>query len=386
MVSIVIILGLPSCKNSERENHLIVEDEVEELGFSITEESFGTTSEGGAVKKYIVENGSGLQMSVISYGGIITSLKVPDEEGNYEDVVLGFDAISQYEEGSPYFGALIGRYGNRIAEGKFSLEGDEYVLEINNAPNHLHGGVLGFDKVIWNVESIERTDSASLKLTHTSPDGAGGYPGTLETTVIYTLNEDNSLDIRYEATTDKTTIVNLTQHSYFNLSGDFSKTILDHVVEINADRFLPVGETLIPTGELKSVEGTPFDFTEPIEIGELIVLEETNEQLERGAGFDHCWVLNSPDSGVRYAASAYHPESGRYMEVYTNEPGLQLYTGNFLDGTLPAKGGGNYEKRTGFCMETQHYPDTPNQEGFPSVVLKPGEKYSSKTSYKFLVK
>ena len=386
MASVAIILVFASCKNSEKENAPTVEDEAEEQGFSITEESFGTTSDGEAVEKYIIENGSGLQMSVISYGGIITSLKVPDEEGNYEDIVLGLDAISQYEEGSPYFGALIGRYGNRIAEGKFSLEGEEYVLETNDGPNHLHGGEMGFDKVIWNVEPVEGANSASLRLTHTSPDGAGGYPGTLETTVIYTLNEDNSLDIEYEATTDKTTIVNLTQHSYFNLSGDFSETILDHVVEINADQFLPVGETLIPTGELRSVEGTPFDFTEPTPIGELIVQETTDEQLGRGPGFDHCWVLNNPDSGVRYAASAYHPESGRYMEVYTDEPGLQFYTGNFLDGTLPAQGGGTYEKRTGFCMETQHYPDSPNQEGFPSVVLKPGEKYTSTTSYKFSVK
>ena len=386
MASMAIILVFASCKNSSEETPAVAEEEVEETGFTIIEEDFGTTSDGEAVEKYIIENESGLQMSVISYGGIITSLKVPNREGDYEDVVLGFDAISQYEEGSPYFGALIGRYGNRIAEGKFTLEGEEYVLETNDGPNHLHGGEVGFDKVIWEVEPIEGTDSASLRLKHTSPAGAGGYPGTLETTVTYTLNEDNSLDIEYEATTDETTIVNLTQHSYFNLSGDFSETILDHVVEINADQFLPVGETLIPTGELRSVEGTPFDFTEPIPVGELIVQETTNEQLGRGPGFDHCWVLNNPDSGVRYAASAYHPESGRYMEVYTNEPGLQFYTGNFLDGTLPAQGGGTYEKRTGFCMETQHYPDTPNQEGFPSVVLKPGEVYSSETSYKFSVK
>lgn len=387
IASMATILLFSQCKDpSDNEPEPTAGDEVAEASFTISEESFGNTSDGQAVTKYILKNGTGLEMAVISYGGIITSLKVPNKEGEYEDVVLGFDSISQYEAGSPYFGAIIGRYGNRIAAGKFTLEGKTYQLETNDGPNHLHGGNKGFDKVLWKVEPTAGKDAASLKLTYTSPDGEGGYPGNLETTVIYTLTSDNTLDISYEATTDKTTIVNLTQHSYFNLSGDFRETILDHVVEINADQFLPVGKTLIPTGELKPVEGTPFDFTEPTPVGQLIVQETSNEQLARGPGFDHCWVLNNPDSGVRFAASAYHPESGRFMEVFTNEPGLQFYTGNFLDGTLPAKGGGFYEKRTGFCMETQHYPDSPNQEGFPSVVLKPGETYTSQTSYKFSVK
>ncbi|AVR46230.1 galactose-1-epimerase [Christiangramia fulva] len=375
------------CKNGQKEEEQTAVEEQAETGFTIKTEDFGTTKNGEKVEKYILSNESGLEMSVISYGGIITSYKAPDKNGNYEDIVLGLDSLSQYENGSPYFGAIIGRYGNRIAKGKFTLEGKEYQLETNDGPNHLHGGNKGFDKVVWNVEPGEADEnSASLKLTHTSKDGAGGYPGNLDVTVIYTLNKDNSLDISYEATTDKTTIVNLTNHSYFNLSGDFSEKILDHLVEINADQFLPIDKTLIPTGELKSVEGTPFDFTQPTQIGKALELENSNEQLKRGPGFDHCWVLNNQDSGVRFAASAYHPESGRFMEVYTNEPGLQFYTGNFLDGTLPAKGGGTYGKRTGFCMETEHYPDSPNQKGFPSVVLKPGEKYTSQTSYKFSVK
>lgn len=382
-----IVLVFSQCKNGQEKEQETVTGEETETGFTIKTEDFGTTKDGEKVEKYTLSNGSGLEMAVISYGGIITSFKAPDKNGNYEDIVLGLDSVSQYENGSPYFGAIIGRYGNRIAKGKFTLDGKEYQLETNDGPNHLHGGNKGFDKVVWNVEPGNATEnSASLKLTYTSKDGEGGYPGNLDVTVTYTLNKDNSLDIAYEATTDKKTIVNLTNHSYFNLSGDFSEKILDHVVEINADQYLPIDETLIPTGELRSVEGTPFDFTEPTRIGKGLELENSNQQLKRGPGYDHCWVLNNQDSGVRFAASAYHPESGRFMEVYTNEPGLQFYTGNFLDGSLPAKGGGTYEKRTGFCMETEHYPDSPNQEGFPSVVLKPGEKYTTQTSYKFSVK
>lgn len=387
LASMAILLVFIQCKNaSENENSEQEQSMMEEKGFSVKKENFGKTSEGEAVDKYIISHPEGFEMGVITYGGIITSLKVPGKNGEYEDVVLGFDSLSQYEAGNPYFGAIIGRYGNRIAKGKFSLDGKEYVLETNDGENHLHGGEKGFDKVVWDAEVTEGEDSVSLKLSYTSPDMEGGYPGNLETVVTYTLSSDNSLDIKYEATTDKKTIVNLTQHSYFNLSADFSKKILDHVVEINADKFLPVNETLIPTGELKPVEGTPFDFTEPKKIGAELDKESSNEQLKRGLGYDHCWVLNEQDSGVRFAASAYHPESGRFMEVFTNEPGIQFYIGNFLDGTLPAKGGGNYEKRTGFCLETQHYPDSPNQEGFPSVVLEPGEKYTSQTSYKFSVK
>lgn len=386
-LSLVFVQCKDAGKDNETENlSESQQTENNEGTMNITQSDFGKTAAGEAVEKYTITSKAGLEMSVISYGGIITSLKVPNKEGIYEDVVLGFDNIQDYENGSPYFGAIIGRYGNRIANAKFSLDGEEYQLEANDGPNSLHGGEKGFDKVVWNIEPSASEDSASLKLTYTSIDGEGGYPGNLEITVTYTLNSNNELNIQYGATTDKKTIVNLTQHSYFNLTGDFSKKILDHIVEINADQYLPVNKTLIPTGELRSVEGTPFDFTEPTPISEGMKLEESNEQLKRGPGFDHCWVLNEQDNGIRFAASAYEPNSGRYMEVYTNEPAMQFYIGNFLDGSLPAKGGGSYEKRTGFCMETQHYPDSPNQEKFPSVILEPGEKYTSETTYKFSVK
>lgn len=390
---LALALTFVQCKNAEKENDAQNTSETEqregtrdERGMKIDETDFGVTKAGDSVKKFTISNAAGLEMSVISYGGIITNLKVPNKEGDYEDVVLGFENIENYENGSPYFGAIIGRYGNRIAKGKFSLDGKEYSLDTNDGPNSLHGGNKGFDKVIWNIEPSGGEDEASLKLTYTSKDGEGGYPGNLKTTVTYILNSNNELHIKYEATADKKTVVNLTQHSYFNLSGNFSNNILDHVVQINADEYLPVDKTLIPTGELKEVKGTPFDFTEPTPISKGMEMENSNEQLKRGPGFDHCWVLNEQESGMRFAASAYEPTSGRFMEVYTDEPAIQFYIGNFLDGSLPAKGGGNYEKRTGFCMETQHYPDSPNQDEFPSVVLEPGETYTSQTSYKFSTK
>ncbi|MUP46039.1 galactose mutarotase [Gramella sp. BOM4] len=388
LLFLALTLVFVQCKEKNKDSENLPENQKKnsENTMKIIKNDFGKTAAGEAVEQYTISNEAGLEMSVISYGGIITHLKVPNKNGVYEDVVLGFNNIQDYENGSPYFGAIIGRYGNRIADAKFSLDGKEYQLEKNDGPNSLHGGEKGFDKVIWNVEPATSGDSASLKLTYTSKDGEGGFPGNLETTVTYTLTSDNELQIQYEATTDKKTVVNLTQHSYFNLSGDFSEKILDHIVEINADQYLPVDETLIPTGELKSVEGTPFDFTEPTPVAEGMKQEDSNEQLKRGPGFDHCWVLNEQDSGMRFAASAYEPESGRYMEVITNEPAMQFYIGNFLDGSLPAKGGGNYEKRTGFCMETQHYPDSPNQQNFPSTVLEPGETYTSATTYKFSVK
>lgn len=373
-------------KDKDTQNSMEKQKSKDEPEMKITTSEFGRTISGEAVKKFTISNGQGLEMSVINYGGIITNLKMPDKDGIYEDIVLGFDNLQDYEKDSPYFGAIIGRYGNRIANSKFSLDGTSYQLDANDGPNSLHGGEKGFDKVVWDIEPSTLEGSASLELTYSSKDGEGGYPGTLETKVIYTLTSDNELQIQYEATTDKNTIVNLTQHSYFNLSGNFSKTILDHIVEINADKFLPVDKTLIPTGELRNVQGTPFDFTKPTPIAEGMKHENSNEQLNRGPGFDHCWVLNDQDTGMRFAASAYEPESGRYMEVITNEPAIQFYIGNFLDGTLPAKGGGNYGKRTGFCMETQHYPDSPNQPKFPSTLLKPGEKYTSATTYKFSVK
>ena len=349
---------------------------------SIEREIYGRLPDGRTVDQYTLSNDSGMAIQVISYGGIITSWVAPDKWGNNKNIALGFETLEQYIEKNPYFGALIGRYGNRIAHGKFSLDGHEFQLETNNGPNHLHGGSLGFDKVLWTISEEKVEDGVAVKLTYISEDGEGGYPGTLNASVIYNLTNDNALEVTYAATTDKTTIVNLTQHTYFNLSGDFSETILDHELVIQADSFLPVDETLIPTGDFRSVAQTPFDFRSAKTIGQDIEMED--DQLLKGAGYDHCWVLNG--SGMRQVSSVYHPDSGRLLEVFTDEPGIQFYCGNFLDGRLDKPGGGTYLHRTGFCLEAQHYPDSPNQDHFPSTVLKPGEKYSSKTIFKFSVK
>ena len=345
---------------------------------------YGTIPGGGKVEQFTLRNREGMEVKVITYGGRITDLKVPDRNGESENVVLGFDSLEQYRNDNSFFGALIGRYANGISQGKFSLGGKEYQLAQNDGANHIHGGEKGFDKVLWKVEGFDG-NSGFLKLCYTSEDMEEGYPGNLQTKITYILNEDNSFDVRYEATTTKTTIINLTQHSYFNLSGDFSKDILDHIVEINADKILPVDKTLIPTGELKEVENSPFDFRRPTKVGDNIEVE--NEQLKKGQGFDHCFVLNDQENGTRFAASALHPTSGRYMEVFTDEPGLHFYTGNFLNGTLPQRQRkGTYVRRSGFCFEAQHYPDSPNQKQFPPVVLHPGEKYKANTVFKFSVK
>ena len=352
---------------------------------TIVKKSFGVASDSINVDMYTLTNQNNMEVNIITYGGIITSLKVPNKAGVIEDVVLGYNSLEEYKKSSPFFGALIGRYGNRIAKGKFTLDGTEFTLATNDGKNHLHGGVKGFDKVIWKVvETKSDSLSASLVLNYISKDLEEGYPGNLNTLVTYTLTNENVLEVKYEATTDKKTIVNLTQHSYFNLSGNFSKPILDHDITINADKFIPVDATLIPTGELKDVSNTPFDFRVSKTIGQDINAKD--EQLKRGLGYDHCWVLNNQNEGMRLASTAYHKESGRLLEVFSDEPGIQFYTGNFLDGTLPSKQGKTYKHRTGFCLETQHYPDSPNQKDFPSVVLNPGEKYRTTTSFKFSVK
>ncbi|WP_291845932.1 aldose epimerase family protein [Lutibacter sp.] len=351
---------------------------------TIMKKAYGITPDSIAVDSYTLKNENGMELTVITYGGIITSLKVPNKNQVLEDVVLGYDSLVHYTRKNPYFGAIIGRYGNRIAKGKFSLDNTEYQLATNDGPNNLHGGVKGFDKVVWNATEIKGDSTASLVLTYLSKDMEEGFPGNLETKVIYTLTNNNELEVTYEATTDKKTIVNLTQHSYFNLSGDFSKTILDHEITIDADTFIPVDKTLIPTGELKDVTNTPFDFRVAKTVGQDI--EVKDDQLKKGLGYDHCWVLNKQNEGIRLVSTAYHKESGRLLEILSNEPGIQLYTGNFLDGTLPSKQGGTYGFRTGFCLETQHYPDSPNQKDFPSVVLNPGEKYETVTTFKFSVK
>ena len=341
---------------------------------------FGKTIDGIDVEQYIMSNNKGMEISIIDYGGIITSWTAADKKGDYKDIVLGFNTLGEYEAETPYFGALIGRYSNRIAEGKFNLEGQEYTLAVNNGVNHIHGGLKGFDKVVWDAKTILNDSTVSLELSYLSKDMEEGYPGNLKAKVTYTLNNEDELSVIYEATTDKPTIVNLTQHSYFNLTADFNQDILGHEIVINANSYLPVDDTLIPTGEFREVNKTPFDFRKSKAIGKQI--NDENAQLEIGNGYDHCWVLNDQDKGLRFVASAYEAVSGRLLEVYSDKPGIQFYTGNFLDGTLPTKSKGTYQIRTGFCLETQHYPNSPNQDNFPSVVLNPGNKYKSKTVFR----
>lgn len=341
-------------------------------------EVFGTLPSGEEVKLYTLTNSNGLKARIMTYGGIVVSLETPDRDGNLADIVLGFNDLAGYLGGHPYFGALIGRYGNRIGGAKFELDGEAYELAANNGPNCLHGGEVGFDKKNWTV--VSASDS-HLELHYVSPDGEENFPGELTTTVTYTLTDDNELKIDYEATTDKPTVVNLTNHSYFNLKDAGATSVLDHEIAINADRFTPVDETLIPTGELAPVEGTPFDFRKFHRIGDRI--DADTEQIRFGGGYDHNFVINRSGDGLELAARVREPETGRMMEVRTTEPGVQFYTGNFLDGTLTGKGGTTYQKRSALCLETQHFPDSPNKPDFPSTVLRPGETYRTTTVYKF---
>lgn len=357
---------------------------MEKEGITMTKEPFGKVPEGESVDRYTLENQNGVKVGIITYGGIIQSLHVPDKNGEIEDITLGFATLEGYLEGHPYFGALVGRYGNRIEKGTFKLDGETYKLAINNGPNALHGGLKGFDKQVWKAEEIVQNRIPALKLQYTSDDGEEGYPGTLHCTVIYTLNNENALTIDYFAETDKATPLNLTNHAYFNLAGQGEGEITDHLLMLNADRFTPVDDTLIPTGELRPVKGTPMDFTDPKRIGQDINAE--SEQIERGGGFDHNFVLNKDDYSLTLGGWAYEPQSGRAMEFYTTQPGVQFYTGNFLDGTLTGKGGKVYKKRYGFCLETQHFPNSPNQPEFPSTILRPGEMYHHTTIYNFSAK
>ncbi|PAC26677.1 galactose-1-epimerase [Flectobacillus sp. BAB-3569] len=350
----------------------------------IEQSAFGKVSDSTQATLYTLHNAAGTTVQISDFGGTIVSWTAPDKNGKFDDITLGCDSLSGYQKGVPYFGALIGRYGNRIAKGQFTLDGKAYSLAKNNGPNALHGGLKGFDKVLWKATPIEG-EEPSLKLTYTAKDGEEGYPGNLSVEVVYTLQKDNSLKIDYKATTDKATVVNLTNHAYFNLKGGFDSDILDHEVTLNADKFLPVDATLIPTGELKPVAGTPFDFTKPFKIGARIN-DAKDEQIKFGLGYDHCWVLTDSTKNLKLAASVYEPTSGRVLEVFTTEPAIQFYTGNFLDGTITGKGGKVYKHRFGLCLETQHYPDSPNQAKFPSTVLKPGETYETTTVYKFSVK
>jgi aldose 1-epimerase len=347
---------------------------------TISQAPFGKTADGTPVEIYTLRNDKGCEARIMTYGGIVVSLKVPDKNGNFGDVVLGYDKLDDYVKNSPFFGALVGRYGNRIAKGKFTLAGKEYTLALNNAPNNLHGGPIGFDKRVWKATTLLTADGPVLKLNYLSQDGDQGFPGNLNVTATYTLTADNGLLLNYTATTDKATLCNLTQHSYFNLAG--KGDVLNYLVYINADKFTPVDKTLIPTGELKPVEGTPFDFRKPTAIGARI--NAADEQIKFGNGYDHNWVINKPPGKLGLVARVTDPATGRVMEVLSTEPGVQFYTGNFLDG-ITGKGGWVYKNRSGFCFEPQHYPDSPNHPQFPSTALKPGETYQNTILYRFLV-
>jgi aldose 1-epimerase len=349
---------------------------------SIPSEPFGATADGTPVQLYTLRNVSGVEAKISNYGGIVVSLKVPDRAGHYGDVVLGYDRLAGYLKETPYFGCLVGRYGNRIARGRFSLDGAEYTLATNNGPNALHGGLKGFDKVVWEGKAYRSKDGPVLELTYVSKDGEEGYPGNLTVKAVYTLTVDNALRLEYTATTDKATVVNLTQHSYFNLAG--KGDILGHVVEMPADRFTPVDSTLIPTGELKPVEGTPFDFRKPTPIGARI--NQDDEQLRFGGGYDHNWVFPKKTGQLTLLARVSEPTTGRVLEVLSTEPGLQFYTGNFLDGKIVGKRAWVYQQRNAFCMEPQHFPDSPNQPTFPSTVLRPGQTYRNTIIYRFSAK
>jgi aldose 1-epimerase len=346
-----------------------------------TKMSFGKTKDGAAVEQYTLANSKGLKVNVITYGAIVTHIFAPDRDGKVENVVLGFDDLAGYLAGHPFFGAAVGRVANRIAKGKFTLDSKEYKLAVNNGPNALHGGLKGFDKVVWKAEAQNGADGPGVKLSYRSPDGEEGYPGNLDVTVTYTLTNQNELKIDYTATTDKATPVNLTNHSYFNLAGPKEGDVLGHELMLAADEYTPADDTLIPTGEIKPVKGTPFDFTTPTPIGAHI-----GDIKGDPGGYDLNYVLRTKGKVSEVAARVYEPKSGRVLEMFTTEPGVQFYTGNFLDGKLKGSGGMVYKKQTGFCLEAQHYPDSVNQPKFPSTILTPGKTYTQTTVYKFSAK
>lgn len=344
---------------------------------------FGVLSDGTEIALYTLVNDQGMKANVSNYGGIVVSLFTPDRDGKMGDVVLGFDSLEEYEKHNPFFGCLVGRFGNRIANGRFTLDGSEYTLAKNDGNNHLHGGLNGFDKKTWKVKAKETVKGPALTLKYVSPDGEEGYPGTLTIKVVYTLTNKNALKIQYTASTDKKTVLNLTNHSYFNLSAGKSDTITDHKMMINADEFTPVDGTLIPTGELRSVVNTPLDFRTPTLIGTRI--NEDDAQLTFGGGYDHNWIVKGEAGQLRLAAKVYEHNSGRVMKVLTTEPAIQFYAGNMLP-TITGKNNMTYVNRGGLCLETQHYPDSPNKPEFPSTALKPGDTYQTTTIYKFSTK
>lgn len=380
-ILIITSMLLSNCSQKQNQENQTMDSTAVK---AIEKAPFGKLPDGSIADVYTLANANGMEVKITNYGGTVLSLTAPDKNGTFANVTLACDSLSGYLKGVPYFGALIGRYGNRIAKGKFSLDGKTYTLPINNTPNSLHGGNKGFDKVLWTATPIDGAEPA-LKLSYTAADGEEGYPGKLDVTVVYTLLNDNSLKIDYQASTDKATVINLTNHTYFNLTGDVNNDILGHELSLAADRFLPVDATLIPTGELKPVKGTVFDFSTATKIGQRIN-DSTDIQIKYGLGYDHCWVLADSSKNLKTVATVHEPGSGRVMEVLSTEPAVQFYTGNFLDGTIVGNGGKIIKHRTGFCLETQHYPDSPNQASFPSTILRPGQSYQSTTIYKFSVK
>ncbi|MEV0622254.1 aldose epimerase family protein [Nonomuraea sp. NPDC050404] len=346
---------------------------------SISKKHFGTLAGGEKIDVYTLRNSGGMRVKILTYGGILQSIEVPDSRGRPANVTLGFDNLSDYVKKSPYFGCITGRYANRIAKGRFTLDGKTYRLATNDGPNHLHGGAKGFDKRVWKADPFRRGGSVGLVMTYTSPNGEEGYPGTLRTRVVYTLTGDNRIRMDYRATTSRPTVVNLTNHAYFNLRGEGNGRILGHELQINASRYTPVDKTLIPTGKTPGLGGTPLDFRAPTAIGDRI--DNKHQQITRGGGYDHNYVLDG--RGLRTAATVVEPDSGRVLKVITDQPGLQFYSGNFLDGTLRGTGGRLYPKRSGFALESQHFPDSPNHANFPSTVLRPGDVYRTTTIYAF---
>lgn len=387
LLTVAAAVSLSACQSGTKSNNNSV-DSMQTTQDSLSIEGkipaapFDSTVDGKQTKLYYLKSKGNVQVAITNYGAKIVSLLAPDKSGKLEDVELGYDNISRYVTTKErYYGGIVGRYGNRIAKGKFKLDGKEYTLATNNGQNHLHGGKKGFNDVVWDAE---QTAPNTLKLHYLSKDGEEGYPGNLDVTLTYTLTDSNELKIDYSATTDKATVVNLTNHSFFNLAGAGNGTINDHIMMINADKFTPVDSTLITTGKLEAVKGTPMDFTTPTKIGERV--DADFEQLKFGKGYDHNYVLNKKGNELSLAAKVEEPNSGRTLEVWTTEPGIQFYGGNFLDGTDKGKDGKTYGHREAFALETQHYPDSPNKPGFPSVVLKPGETYTSECIYKFGVK
>lgn len=380
-LSIVLVWCQFADGRTERRASESPSSEQTKANATVTRQPFGSLPDGTAVELFTLTNANGIEVRAMTYGAIIVSIRTPDRSGRLDDIALGHDTLKGYEKNAPYLGAIVGRYGNRIAKGRFTLDGRTYQLATNDGPNHLHGGNKGFDKVTWRGEPFDDQRGVGVVFSRTSPDGEEGYPGNLAARVTYTLTAANELRVDYEATTDKATVLNLTQHTYFNLAGDGSGDILGHAMQINADRFTPVDATLIPTGKLAPVEGTPFDFRRPTPIGQRI--DAADEQIKLGRGYDHNFVLSKQGSGVTLAARVVEPKTGRTLEVSTDQPGVQFYSGNFLDGTVTGRGGHVYNHRNGFCLETQHFPDSPNHSDFPSAVLRPGETFRSTTVFRF---